>query len=63
MIGTMRVLGIILAILFPPIAVLVRWGFGNKFGIALVLTLLGYFPGVVYALGLIAKPKNGAETI
>lgn len=59
----MKVLEIILAILFPPLAVLVRWGFGKKFGIDLALTLLGYFPGVVYALGLIAKPKNIVETI
>ena len=63
MIGTMRALEIILAILFPPLAVLIRWGFGKKFGIDFVLTLLGYFPGVVYALGLIAKPKNAIEAV
>jgi uncharacterized membrane protein YqaE (UPF0057 family) len=54
----MRVLEIILAIAFPPIAVLMRWGFGKKFFISVLLTMLGYFPGVVYSLGLVAKPKH-----
>jgi uncharacterized membrane protein YqaE (UPF0057 family) len=54
----MRALEIILAIVFPPLAVLVRWGAGKKFFINLLLTMLGYFPGVVHALGLVAKPKE-----
>jgi uncharacterized membrane protein YqaE (UPF0057 family) len=54
----MRVLEIILAITFPPIAVLMRWGFGKKFFINILLTMLGYFPGMIHALGLVAKPKS-----
>jgi uncharacterized membrane protein YqaE (UPF0057 family) len=54
----MRALEIILAIVFPPLAVLVRWGAGKKFFINILLTMLGYFPGVVHALGLVAKHKE-----
>jgi uncharacterized membrane protein YqaE (UPF0057 family) len=54
----MRVLEIVLAIAFPPIAVLIRWGMGKKFFINVFLTILGYIPGVIHALGLVAKPKS-----
>jgi uncharacterized membrane protein YqaE (UPF0057 family) len=54
----MRLLEIVLAVVFPPIAVLIRWGLGKKFFINVFLTILGYIPGVIHALGLVAKPKS-----
>jgi len=44
------VLLIILAILLPPLAVGLKEGIGSRFWISLLLTLLFYFPGMIYAL-------------
>lgn len=46
----MKIVEIILAVFLPPIAVLVKKGLGGPFFLALLLTLLGHLPGVVYAL-------------
>ncbi|RYD53635.1 MAG: YqaE/Pmp3 family membrane protein [Sphingobacteriales bacterium] len=45
------VLLVILAILLPPVAVLVHQGtLNSKFWISLLLWLLFYIPGLIYAL-------------
>jgi uncharacterized membrane protein YqaE (UPF0057 family) len=44
------VLLIILAILIPPLAVGLKEGIGSRFWISLLLTLLFFLPGVIYAL-------------
>ncbi|OAY38794.1 low temperature-induced protein lt101.2-like [Manihot esculenta] len=41
---------VILAIILPPIGVFLRYGCGIEFWIDLLLTFLGYLPGVVYAI-------------
>lgn len=46
----MRVLEIVLALFLPPVAVLVHKGPNAQVLIALLLTLLGHIPGVIYAL-------------
>jgi uncharacterized membrane protein YqaE (UPF0057 family) len=43
-------LKIILAFLLPPLAVALEYGIGGKFWINVLLTLLGYIPGVIHAL-------------
>lgn len=49
--STNTILLVILAILLPPLAVLVHQGtFNSKVLIALLLTLLFYIPGLIYAL-------------
>ena len=49
--STNTVLLVILAILLPPLAVYLHQGeINNKFWISLVLTLLFWIPGVIYAL-------------
>lgn len=49
--STSTILLVILAILLPPVAVLVHQGeLNSKFWIALLLTLLFYLPGLIYAL-------------
>lgn len=45
--GRMRKL---FAILLPPVSVFVDAGLGRHFWLNLLLTLLGYIPGVVHAL-------------
>ncbi len=44
------VIEIILAILLPPLAVFLHDGIGNSFWISLILTLLFFIPGIIYAL-------------
>ena len=46
---------IVLAILLPPLGVLLEVGLGKQFWLNLLLTLLGYIPGIVHAVYIIAK--------
>ena len=48
----MGVLKLIVSVLFPPVGVLLRVGFGGQFLLNVVLTALGYFPGLLHALWL-----------
>lgn len=49
----MNVLKVILAILLPPLGVLTATGFSTHFLLNIVLTLLGYFPGMSHAVYII----------
>jgi len=51
----MSILRIILAILFPPVGVFLTVGLGGAFWLNLLLTILGYFPGIIHAVWVIAK--------
>jgi uncharacterized membrane protein YqaE (UPF0057 family) len=44
---------LILAIFIPPLAVYLDKGIGNEFWIDLILTLLFFFPGMLFALYVI----------
>ena len=46
----MSLLKVILAIILPPLAVGLTYGIGSAFFINLILTLLGWLPGVIHAL-------------
>ena len=46
---------IIAAIFLPPLGVFLQVGLGKHFWINIVLTLLGYIPGIVHAVWVIAK--------
>uniref|UniRef100_A0A2N9IF67 Uncharacterized protein n=1 Tax=Fagus sylvatica TaxID=28930 RepID=A0A2N9IF67_FAGSY len=48
--GSETFVEVILAIFLPPVGVFLRYGCGVEFWIDLVLTLLGYIPGIIYAL-------------
>ncbi|XP_043710247.1 low temperature-induced protein lt101.2-like [Telopea speciosissima] len=48
--GSATLIEVILAIILPPIGVFLRFGCQVEFWICLVLTLLGYIPGIIYAL-------------
>jgi len=45
---------ILLAIFLPPLAAFFKVGFGTQFWINLILTLLGWVPGMIHALWLVA---------
>ncbi len=55
----MTIIKILLAILLPPLAAFLQVGLSTHFWINLVLTLLGWFPGMVHALWLIATHQSG----
>ncbi len=46
---------VIIAILLPPLGVFLQVGLGKDFWINILLTLLGYVPGLVHAIWIIAK--------
>lgn len=46
---------LIFSIFIPPLGVFLQVGLGKSFWINIVLTLLGYFPGVIHAAYVIAK--------
>ncbi len=46
---------IILALFLPPLGVFLQVGFGLHFWLNIVLTLLGWIPGVIHAIYIIVK--------
>lgn len=53
----MELLKIILAIILPPVGVFLQVGIGKHFWLNIILTFLGYIPGIVHAIWVIAKNK------
>ncbi|MEP5253703.1 MULTISPECIES: YqaE/Pmp3 family membrane protein [Winogradskyella] len=51
----MSLITIILSILLPPLAVFLNRGLGTEFLISLLLTLVGWLPGVIYAFYVNSK--------
>ena len=46
---------VILSVILPPLGVFFQVGLGLQFWINILLTLLGYIPGVVHAIWIIAR--------
>jgi uncharacterized membrane protein YqaE (UPF0057 family) len=51
----MDLLRVIAAILLPPLGVFMKVGFGGHFWLNILLTLLGYIPGIIHAVWIIAR--------
>lgn len=51
----MSILRVIFAIILPPLGVFLTVGLGKHFWINVLLTLLGFVPGIVHAVWIIAK--------
>jgi len=51
----MDVLRILLAILLPPLGVFTQVGFSMHFWLNILLTLLGYLPGIIHAVYIIGR--------
>jgi uncharacterized membrane protein YqaE (UPF0057 family) len=51
----MDVLRILLAIVLPPLGVFLQVGLGLQFWLNILLTLLGYVPGIIHAVWIILR--------
>lgn len=49
----MDVIRILLAILLPPLGVFLQVGIGLQFWLNILLTILGYIPGIIHAVYII----------
>ena len=55
----MDLIRIILSVILPPLGVFLQVGIGKHFWLNILLTLLGYIPGIVHAVWVIARePKH-----
>ncbi|MDJ0514884.1 YqaE/Pmp3 family membrane protein [Hydrocoleum sp. CS-953] len=54
----MTILRILAAIFLPPLGVFLTVGLGGAFWINILLTLLGFLPGIIHAIWVIAKNDN-----
>lgn len=58
------IIRIVLAVLLPPLGVFLTVGIGLQFWLNILLTILGYIPGIVHAVWIIArraKPVYGDD--
>ncbi|MEW4569982.1 YqaE/Pmp3 family membrane protein [Tautonia sp. JC769] len=51
----MDLIRLLLAIVLPPLGVFTQVGIGLHFWLNILLTLLGYIPGVIHAVYVIAS--------
>ena len=51
----MDILRLILAVILPPLGVFLQEGLGGRFWLNVLLTLLGYIPGIIHAVWVILK--------
>ncbi len=58
----MDLLRIILSLIIPPVGVF-PVGIGGHFWLNILLTILGYFPGLIHAIWVIARSERGAMEI
>lgn len=54
----MDLIRIILSIILPPLGVFLEVGLGKHFWLNILLTLLGYIPGLVHAIWIIARDDH-----
>jgi uncharacterized membrane protein YqaE (UPF0057 family) len=54
----MNLLRIVLAVVLPPLGVFLTVGLAPAFWINILLTLLGYIPGIIHAVWVIAKRQE-----
>ncbi len=46
---------VVLSVILPPVGVFLKVGFGGQFWLNILLTVLGYIPGLVHAIWIIAR--------
>lgn len=54
----MKLVRFLLGVLVPPVGVFLTYGFSVTLVISIVLTLLGWVPGVIHAVWAIAKHEE-----
>jgi len=52
------ILRIILLVIIPPIGVFLKVGLGLQFWINIVLTLLGYVPGLIHGIWIVSRSES-----
>lgn len=57
----MGIINVIASILLPPLGVFLTMGVGQALLINILLTLLGWIPGVIHALWLLSKKSEQAN--
>lgn len=57
----MGIINVIASILLPPLGVFLTMGVSQALLINIVLTLLGWVPGIIHALWLISKKSEQAN--
>ena len=57
----LNIVRVILAILLPPVGVLLTVGLGLHFWINILLTIFGYIPGIVHAVWIISSRAKERE--
>ena len=50
------VAAVIAAILLPPLGIFLSRGLGVEFWIGVVLTILFWLPGIIYAVAVVVRP-------
>lgn len=54
----MKLVRLILAIVFPPASIFLSYGFSITLVFSILLTLLGWVPGVIHALWALSKYED-----
>ncbi|WP_417242671.1 YqaE/Pmp3 family membrane protein [Celeribacter sp.] len=54
----MDLIRILLAVILPPLGVFFQVGLGKQFWLNILLTLLGYIPGIIHAVWIIARTPD-----
>ncbi len=54
----MGILRIILLVIIPPVGVFLKVGLGLQFWINIVLTLLGYVPGLIHGIWIVSRSES-----
>ncbi len=57
----MKIMQIAASILIPPLGVFLISGVGSAFFINILLTLLGWVPGVIHALWILSKQSGEVD--
>ena len=59
----MDLIRIIAAIILPPLGVFLQVGIGKQFWLNILLTILGYIPGIVHAVYIIASRPQQTQPV
>lgn len=54
----MGLLRIILLVIIPPVGVFLKVGLGLQFWINILLTLLGYVPGLIHGIWIVSRSES-----
>lgn len=57
----MKLLQLIFCIVFPPVGVFLTVGLSPALAINIVLTLIGFIPGVIHALWILSKQSESVN--